>query len=118
MANRGGFLGALPPPMPPLTPPASTPHGQLEETTTQPANKEYTAASGGGAVSVTVSGKKEVVSVKLSPDVVDPDDIEMLEDLIVAATNEAFRQMEAESSEAMSKLTGGLGGALGGGFPF
>ena len=49
---------------------------------------------------------------------VDPDDIEMLEDLIVAATNEAFRQMEAESSEAMSKLTGGLGGALGGGFPF
>ena len=47
----------------------------------------------------------------------DPDDIEMLEDLIVAATNEAFRQMEAESSEAMSKLTGGLGGALGGGFP-
>ena len=78
----------------------------------------YTESMGGGAVSVTVSGKKEVVSVKLSPDVVDPDDIEMLEDLIVAATNEAFRQMEAESSEAMSKLTGGLGGALGGGFPF
>jgi hypothetical protein len=49
---------------------------------------------------------------------VDPDDIEMLEDLIMAATNEAFRQMETESSEAMSKLTGGLGGALGGGLPF
>ena len=91
---------------------------QMEETTKELENKEYTAASGGGAVSVTVSGNKEVVSVKLSPDVVDPDDIEMLEDLIVAATNEAFRQMEAESSEAMSKLTGGLGGALGGGFPF
>ena len=82
---------------------------QMEETTKELENKEYTAASGGGAVSVTVSGKKEVVSVKLSPDE---------EDLIVAATNEAFRQMEAESSEAMSKLTGGLGGALGGGFPF
>ena len=64
---------------------------QMEETTRELENKEYTAASGGGAVSVTVSGKKEVVSVKLSPDVVDPDDIEMLEDLIVAATNEAFR---------------------------
>ena len=48
----------------------------------------------------------------------DPDDIEMLEDFIVAATNEAFRQMESESSEAMAKLTGGLGGGLGGGFPF
>ena len=53
---------------------------QMEETTKELENKEYTAASGGGAVSVTVSGKKEVVSVKLSPDVVDPDDIEMLED--------------------------------------
>ena len=72
----------------------------------------------GGAVTVTVSGKKEVVSIKLSEEVVDPDDIEMLQDLIVAATNEAFRQMEAANSEAMSKLTGGLGGALGGGFPF
>ena len=55
--------------------------------------------------------------MKLSKEVVDPDDIEMLEDLIMAATNEAFRQMEEESSSAMSKLTGGLGG-LGGGFPF
>ena len=56
--------------------------------------------------------------MKQAEEVVDPDDIEMLEDLIVAAANEAFRQMEADSSEAMSKLTGGLGGALGGGFPF
>ena len=73
--------------------------------------------AGGGAVTVTVSGKKEVTSVKLSQEVVDPDDIEMLEDLIMAATNEAFRQMEEDSSSAMSKLTGGMGG-LGGGFPF
>ena len=58
-----------------------------------------------------------MTSVKLSQEVVDPDDIEMLEDLIMAATNEAFRQMEEDSSSAMSKLTGGLGG-LGGGFPF
>ena len=80
--------------------------------------QEFTASVGGGVVEAKVNGKKEVVSVKLSEEVVDPDDIEMLEDLIVAATNEAFRQMEAESAEAMSKLTGGLGGALGGGFPF
>ena len=64
-----------------------------------------------------ISGKKEVLSVKLAEEVVDPDDIEMLQDLIVAATNEALRTMEEESQAAMSKLTGGLGG-LGGGFPF
>ena len=80
---------------------------QLEE-------KAFTAAAGGGAVEVTVSGKREVTKVKLQEDVVDPDDIEMLEDLIVAATNEALRKVEEESSAVMSKLTGGLGG----GFPF
>ena len=78
---------------------------------------DYSVSSGGGAVTVTVSGKKEVVSVKLAEEVVDPDDIEMLQDLIVAATNEALRKMEEESQAAMAKLTGGLGG-LGGGFPF
>ena len=71
----------------------------------------------GGAVSVTVSGKKEVTAVKISPEAVDPDDVEMLEDLIMAATNEAFRQLEEANNNAMSKLTGGMGG-LGGGFPF
>ena len=68
-------------------------------------------------VEVTVSGKKEVVKVKLAEEVVDPDDIEMLEDLIVAATNEALRKMEELSQQSMAKITGGLGG-LGGGFPF
>ena len=63
---------------------------------------------------VTVSGKREVLKVKLQEEVVDPDDMEMLEDLIVAATNEALRKVEEESGAAMSKLTGGLGG-LGGG---
>ena len=90
---------------------------QMEETTKELETKEYTASAGGGAVSVTVSGKKEVVSVTLAEEVVDPDDIEMLQDLIVAATNEALRKMEEESSAAMAKLTGGLVN-LGGGFPF
>ena len=118
MAKRGGFPGGMPGNMNNLMKQAQRMQRQREEATKELESKEYTATSGGGAVSVTVSGKKEVVSVKLSEEVVDPDDIEMLEDLIMAATNEAFRQMETESSEAMSKLTGGLGGALGGGLPF
>ena len=73
-------------------------------------------AAGGGAVTVKVSGKKEILSVKLSEEVVDPDDIEMLEDLIVAATNEALRMLEEDSAKSMEALTGGLN--LGGGFPF
>ncbi|MDR0923154.1 MAG: YbaB/EbfC family nucleoid-associated protein [Hungatella sp.] len=117
MAKRGGFPGAMPGNMNNLMKQAQKMQRQMEETTKALEEKEYTAAAGGGAVSVTVSGKKEVTSVKLSQEVVDPDDIEMLEDLIMAATNEAFRQMEEESSSAMAKLTGGLGG-LGGGFPF
>ncbi len=118
MAKRGGFAGGMPGNMNNLMKQAQRMQRQMEETTKELETKEYTANAGGGAVSVTVSGKKEVVSVKLSQEVVDPDDIEMLEDLIMAATNEAFRQMEAESGEAMAKLTGGLGGAMGGGFPF
>ena len=87
---------------------------QMEDATKELEEKEYTAAAGGGAVEVTVSGKKEVVKVKLAEEVVDPDDIEMLEDLITAAVNQAFRQMEEDSAAAMARLTGGMGG----GFPF
>lgn len=117
MAKRGGFPGAMPGNMNNLMKQAQKMQRQMEETTKSLEEKEYKATAGGGAVTVTVSGKKEVTSVKLSQEVVDPDDIEMLEDLIMAATNEAFRQMEEDSSTAMSKLTGGMGG-LGGGFPF
>ena len=90
---------------------------QAEENQRALEEKEFTATAGGGAVEVTVSGKKEITKVKLAEEVVDPEDIEMLEDLIMAATNEALRKMEEESAALMSKLTGGLGG-LGGGFPF
>ena len=65
---------------------------------------------------VTVSGKREVIGVKLAEEVVDPDDIEMLQDLIVAAVNEAMRKVDEESGAAMSKLTGGLGGGIPGMF--
>lgn len=117
MAKRGGFPGGMPGNMNNLMKQAQRMQRQMEEAAKALEEKEYTASAGGGAVTVTVSGKKEVTAVKLSEEVVDPDDIEMLEDLIVAATNEAFRQMEADSTETMSKLTGGIGG-LGGGFPF
>ncbi len=90
---------------------------QMEEAQKNLEEQEVTAAAGGGAVEVTVSGKHEVTKVKLAEEVVDPDDIEMLEDLIVAATNEALRKMEEDSQEKMGKVTGGLGG-MGGGFPF
>lgn len=89
---------------------------QMEESQKALEEKEFTASAGGGAVEVTVSGKKEITSVKLKEEVVDPDDIEMLEDLIMAAVNEALRKVEEETASSMSKLTGGMG--LGGGFPF
>lgn len=117
MAKRGGFSGGMPGNMNNLMKQAQKMQRQMEEKTKELEEKEYEAAAGGGAVKVTVSGKKEVTSVKLSEEVVDPDDIEMLEDLIVAATNEALRAMEEDSNNIMSSITGGLGG-LGGGLPF
>lgn len=118
MAKRGGFPGGMPGNMNNLMKQAQKMQKQMEEATKALEEKEVTATAGGGAVEVTVSGKKEVTKVKLSEEVVDPDDIEMLEDLVMAATNEAFRKIEELSSESMSKITGGLGGGLGGGFPF
>ena len=86
---------------------------QMEESQKELETKEFTAKAGGGAVEVTVTGKKEVTKVKLSQEVVDPDDVEMLEDLVMAATNEALRMAEDANAELMGKMTGGLGG-----FPF
>lgn len=117
MAKRGGFPGGMPGNMNNLMKQAQKMQRQMEETSKQLEEAEYKGSAGGGAVEVTVSGKKEITKVSIQEEVVDPDDIEMLEDLVMAATNEALRQMEEASSESMSKITGGLGG-LGGGFPF
>jgi DNA-binding YbaB/EbfC family protein len=70
---------------------------------------ETSATSGGGAVTITVNGARQLTKVEIKPEVVDPDDAEMLEDLILTATNEALRQIEEISSQEMSKVTGGLG---------
>ena len=117
MAKRGGFPGGgMPGNMSNLMKQAQRMQKQMEESSKELEAKEFTATAGGGAVEVTVTGKKEVSRVKLSQEVVDPDDIEMLEDLIVAATNEALRKMEEETQASMAKITGGFGGM--GGFPF
>lgn len=70
--------------------------------------RELETSSGGGAVTVRVNGKQEVLSIKISPEVIDPDDIEMLEDLITVAVNEAIRQAQDMVSSEMAKITGGL----------
>ena len=118
MAKRGGFPGGMGMPgnMNNLMKQAQKMQKQMEENQKALEEKEFTAAAGGGAVEVTVSGKREVLKVSLKEEAVDPDDIEMLEDLIVAATNEALRQAEEAASSAMAKLTGGLGGLGGLGF--
>lgn len=116
MAKRGGFPGGMPGNMNNLMKQAQRMQRQMEESQKELEEKEFTASAGGGAVEITISGKKEVTKVKLKEEVVDPDDVEMLEDLIMAATNEALRKVEEETTEAMSKLTGGLGGL--GGLPF
>ncbi|MDO5301333.1 MAG: YbaB/EbfC family nucleoid-associated protein [Tissierellia bacterium] len=69
---------------------------------------EFTASAGGGVVEATVNGKKEVVSIKMDPEVVDPDDVETLEDLILAAIREASNMAEEKTQGEMAKLTGGL----------
>ena len=71
-------------------------------------NKTYTAKSGGGMVTATVNGKHEVVALEINPEAVDPDDVEMLQDMVMAAVNEAMRNADADAAQNMSRLTGGL----------
>lgn len=75
--------------------------------------KTVEASAGGGAVTAVVSGSKELKEIKLNPEVVDPDDVEMLQDLILAAVNEALRKADDMVNEEMGKITGGLGGMPG-----
>ena len=109
MAKRGGFPGGMGN-MNNLMKQAQRMQRQMEEQQKALEEKDFTAAAGGGAVEVTVTGKREVTKVHLAEEVVDPDDIEMLEDLIMAATNEALRKVDEASAATMSKLTGGIGG--------
>ena len=110
MAKRGGFQGGMPGNMNNLMKQAQRMQRQMEEAQKELETKEVTATAGGGVIEVTVSGKKEVTKVKIDPEAVDPEDVETLEDLVMAAVNEAFKKIDEESQAAMSKLTGGMGG--------
>jgi hypothetical protein len=81
---------------------------QMDEKTAELEKKEYSAASGGDAVKATVTGKMEVRSIDIKPEVVDPEDVEMLSDLVIAAVNEALRAAAADKTEQIQKISGGL----------
>ena len=108
MAKRGGFPGAMPGNMNNLMKQAQRMQRQMEEAQKELEEKEVEAAAGGGAVKVKVSGKKEIVAVTIDPEVVDPEDVEMLEDLLVAAVNEGMRKIDEMTEAEMGKLTGGM----------
>ena len=111
MAKRGGFPGGgMPGNMSNLMKQAQRMQRQMEEGQKELETKEFVAKTGGGAVEVAVNGKKEVLRIVLSEEIVDPEDIETLQDAVMAAVNEAMRQADAASAELMGKMIGGLGG--------
>lgn len=81
---------------------------QMKDMQEELENKEFTATVGGGAVTAVVNGKKYIKSIKIKPEVVDPDDVEMIEDLVLTACNEALKNADEQTASEMKKLTGGL----------
>lgn len=113
--GRGGFGGGMMPGnMNNLMKQAQRMQKQMEDTQAELEAKEYEATAGGGVIKVKINGKKEITEVHLDEEIVDPDDIETLEDLIISAVNEAIRLQGDDERAQMGKITGGLGG----GFPF
>ena len=110
MARRGGFGGGMGMPgnMNNLMKQAQKMQKQMMEKQEELQARTLEMTSGGGAVKVKISGKKEIQELKINPDVVDPDDVEMLEDLITAAVNEAMAKADAYAEEQMGKVTGGM----------
>lgn len=103
-----GYGGSAPGNIQQLARQAQKMQEDMDAATAELEQKEYSAASGGGAVKVTVTGKLEISSVEISPDVVDPEDIDMLSDLITAAANEALRAASKEKNDTLEKISGGL----------
>ncbi|MCR6516037.1 MAG: YbaB/EbfC family nucleoid-associated protein [Clostridium sp.] len=104
---KGGFPGGMGG-MNNLMKQAQQMQKKMEQMQKELEEKEFEASVGGGAVTVKTNGKKEVLSINIKPEVVDEDDVEMLEDLILSAVNEALRKAEQETSSQMGKLTGGM----------
>ncbi len=113
MAKRGGFPGgAMPGNMANLMKQAQRMQRQMEENQKELETREFAASAGGGAVEVTVNGRKELVSLKLAEEIVDPEDIETLQDSILAAVNEAMKKADEAGAQLMNKMSGGLGGGM------
>ncbi len=108
MAKRGGFPGGMPGNMNNLMKQAQKMQEKMGKMQEELETKEFEAVAGGGVVKAVVSGKKELKSISIDPDAVDPDDVEMLEDLVVAAVNQALKTADETVNKEMSKLTGGL----------
>ena len=104
MAKRGGFPGGMPGNMNNLMKQAQRMQRQMEEQQAALESKEFTATAGGGVVEVTVTGKREVTKVKIDPEAVDPDDVEMLEDLILTCVNEALRKVDSAQNQEFGKF--------------
>ena len=81
---------------------------EMQRTQAELEQKNYTATSAGGMVTAVVSGKRQMISIEIKPDIVDPDDVEMLQDAVLAAVNEAFRAVDNDLTESMGKLTNGM----------
>ena len=110
MAKHGGFPGGMPGMnMNNIMKQYQRMQRKLEETQEELAKKEYTGQAGGGAVKATVTGAKVLTKLELDKDAVDPEDVETLEDMIVAALNQALESADEDSQSQMGKLTGGLG---------
>lgn len=110
MAKHGGFPGGMPGMnMNNIMKQYQRMQRKLEETQEELAKKEYTGQAGGGAVKATVTGAKVLTKLELDEDAVDPEDVETLEDMIVAAVNQALESADEDSQSQMGKLTGGLG---------
>ena len=112
---KGGFRGGMPGGMnqAAMMKQAQKMQQELLRMQQEQESKTFTAKAGGGMVAATVNGKHELVNLEINPEAVDPDDVDMLQDMIIAAVNEAMRCADNEAANNMSKLTGGLGG-LGG----
>ncbi len=107
MAKKG-FGGMMPGNMNQILKQAQKMQENMQKMQAELEEKEVESSVGGGAVTVKVNGKKEIVNISIKPEVVDPDDIEMLEDLVLSAVNEALRSVDELQSSQMSKLTGGM----------
>ena len=107
---KGGFRGGMPGGMnqAAMMKQAQKLQQQMLQMQAEQEAKTYTAKAGGGMVAATVNGKHEMVNLEINPEAVDPDDVEMLQDMIIAAVNEAMRTADAEAAQNMSRLTGGM----------